>query len=100
MVFYNRINSNTTDGKRTAERLLRLRDALQREIPQRDIAGSLVLASWNIREFDSAAYGARKDEPLYYIAEIIDHFDLVALQEVRDGLPLRLPQGPFWGAGR
>jgi endonuclease/exonuclease/phosphatase family metal-dependent hydrolase len=86
MVFYNRIKSNTTDGKRTAERLLRLREALQREIPQRDIAGSLVLASWNIREFDSAAYGARKDEPLYYIAEIIDHFDLVAVQEVRDDL--------------
>jgi endonuclease/exonuclease/phosphatase family metal-dependent hydrolase len=86
MVFYNRIDSNTTEGKRTAERLLKLKEALRREIPQRDIAGSLVLASWNIREFDSAAYGARKDEPLYYIAEIIDHFDLVAVQEVRDDL--------------
>ena len=86
MVFYNRIDSNTTDGRRTAERLLKLREALQSEIPQRGIAGSLVLASWNIREFDSTAYGARKDEPLYYIAEIIDHFDLVAVQEVRDDL--------------
>ena len=86
MVFYNRIDSNTTDGKRTAERLLKLREALRSEIPQRGIAGSLVLASWNIREFDSAVYGARKEEPLYYIAEIIDHFDLVAVQEVRDDL--------------
>lgn len=86
MVFYNRIDSKTTDGKRTAERLLKLREALHREIPQRDIAGSLVLATWNIREFDSTAYGVRKDEPLYYIAEIIDHFDLVAVQEVRDDL--------------
>ena len=86
MVFYNWIDSNTTEGKRTAERLLKLREALHSEIPQRDIAGSLVLASWNIREFDSPAYGARKDEPLYYIAEIIDHFDLVAVQEVRDDL--------------
>jgi len=89
MVFYNRINNNTTEGKRTAERLLTLREALHREVPQRDITGSLVLASWNIREFDSAAYGARKDEPLYYIAEIIDHFDLVAVQEVRDDLNAR-----------
>src|SRR5687767_1779642 len=86
MVFYNRIDSNTTEGNRTAERLLRLRKALNTEVPQRDIAGSLVLATWNIREFDSAAYGTRKDEPLYYIAEIIDHFDLVAIQEVRDDL--------------
>jgi endonuclease/exonuclease/phosphatase family metal-dependent hydrolase len=86
MVFYDRIDGNTIDGKRTAERLLKLREALRREIPQRDIAGSLVLASWNIREFDSSAYGAREDEPLYYIAEIIDHFDLVAVQEVRDDL--------------
>jgi endonuclease/exonuclease/phosphatase family metal-dependent hydrolase len=86
MVFYDRIDGNTTAGKRTAERLLKLREALRREIPQRDIAGSLVLASWNIREFDSSAYGAREDEPLYYIAEIIDHFDLVAVQEVRDDL--------------
>ena len=49
MVFYDRIDGNTIDGKRTAERLLKLREALRREIPQRDIAGSLVLASWNIR---------------------------------------------------
>jgi hypothetical protein len=79
MVFYNWIDSNTTEGERTAERLLKLREALDREIPQRDIAGSLVLATWNTREFDSATYGARKDELLYYIAEIIDYFDLVAV---------------------
>jgi hypothetical protein len=51
MVFYNWIDSNTTEGERTAERLLKLREALDREIPQRDIAGSLVLATWNTREF-------------------------------------------------
>lgn len=86
MVFYDRIESETEEGRRTAERLLRLREALQREIPERDIAGTLLLATWNIREFDSPTYGDRKDEPLYYIAEIIDHFDLVAVQEVRDNL--------------
>jgi hypothetical protein len=62
------------------------REALLEEIPRRDIAGSLLLASWNICEFDSPAYGLRTDEPLFYIAELIDHFDLVAIQEVRDDL--------------
>src|SRR5829696_188310 len=86
MVFYDGIDSTTVEGKRTAARLLTLREALEREIPQRNIGGTLLLATWNIREFDSPTYGDRKDEPLYYIAEIIDHFDLVAIQEVRDNL--------------
>lgn len=86
MVFYEGIDRETEEGRRTAGRLLELREALEREIPGRDIAGTLLLATWNIREFDSPSYGARLDEPLYYIAEIIDHFDLVAIQEVRDNL--------------
>ena len=86
MVFYNHIGERTDSGKRTAEGLLKLREALEKEIPERNIAGKLVLASWNIREFDSPKYGERKNEALYYIAEIIDHFDLVAVQEVRDDL--------------
>jgi len=86
VVFYDWIDSGTEEGKRTAERLLKLREALEREIPERRIGGTLLLATWNIREFDSATYGDRRDEPLLYIAEIIDHFDLVAVQEVRDNL--------------
>jgi endonuclease/exonuclease/phosphatase family metal-dependent hydrolase len=86
VVFYDRIEGETEEGRRTAGRLLKLREALEREIPDRDIAGTLLLATWNIREFDSPTYGDRRDEPLYYIAEIIDSFDLVAIQEVRDNL--------------
>ena len=86
MVFYEGIDRETEEGRRTAERLLELREALEREIPERNIAGTLLLATWNLREFDSPSYGDRRDEPLYYIAEIIDHFDLVAIQEVRDNL--------------
>ena len=44
------------------------------------------MATWNIREFESKKYGPRQKEALYYIAEIIDHFDIVAVQEVRDDL--------------
>jgi hypothetical protein len=86
MVFYDRIDRESEEGKRTAARLLKLREALEGEVPRRNIGGTLLLATWNIREFDSPSYGERRDEPLYYIAEIIDHFDLVAIQEVRDSL--------------
>ena len=86
LVFYERIDRDTDEGKRTAERLLALRDALGREIPVRGVGGTLLLTTWNMREFDSPSYGQRKDEPLYYMAEIIDRFHLVAIQEVRDDL--------------
>ena len=33
-----------------------------------------------------SAYGERAEECLYYMAEIISHFDLVAVQEVREDL--------------
>ena len=49
-------------------------------------SNKLLLATWNIREFESGKYGARQREALYYIAEIVDHFDIVAVQEVRDDL--------------
>jgi endonuclease/exonuclease/phosphatase family metal-dependent hydrolase len=49
---------------------------------------SLLLATWNIRDFDSNKfrYGPRLPETFYYIAEIISCFDLVALQEVNRDL--------------
>jgi endonuclease/exonuclease/phosphatase family metal-dependent hydrolase len=62
-----------------------LREALK-EIPERTQKGTLLLATWNIREFDSPKYGKRMDEAIYYIAEIIDRFDLVAVQEVYKNL--------------
>ena len=74
-------------SQRTAEGLLRLKDAFATEgVPDRRRASRLLLATWNIREFESAKYGPRQREALYYIAEIIDHFDIVAVQEVRDDL--------------
>lgn len=85
-MLYNRI-PNTKKGKRIADRLLSLKDAMEgpEGIPPK-AEDSLLLATWNIREFDSKAYGARDIEPLYYIAEILSHFDLIAIQEVREDL--------------
>ncbi len=52
--------------------------------PKQD--GHLLLATWNIREFDSESYGWRSDEAMLYLAEIVSRFDLVAVQEVRRSL--------------
>lgn len=86
MPFYRDIQPETESGKRTLEKLLQLRAKLDREIPSKTAEKTLLLATWNIREFDSAAYGERIPEAMYYIAEIIARFDLVAIQEVRQDL--------------
>jgi len=81
MPFYNDLSSDNPEGKRTIQRLLALKQAL-RDIPAKTVDETLLLATWNIRDFDKPAYGARSDEAIYYIAEIISRFDLVAVQEV------------------
>lgn len=100
MPFYDSIDETTQEGKRTLEGLKRLRAHLKSEIPSRDINDTLLLATWNIREFDSAAYGDRSNEAFQYIAEIVSHFDLIAVQEVRDDLKalqkLRKKLGSWW----
>lgn len=63
---------------RIIEKLQLLRNQLDKEIPEKTANGTLLLATWNIREFGDN----RKPESLYYIAEIISRFDLVAIQEV------------------
>jgi len=84
-------------NRRIAFNLLRLRQRLRDHFHHedahcdgteqdhiRDSARLVRLATWNIREFDSQKYGKRLEESLYYIAEIIAQFDLVAIQEVRE----------------
>lgn len=75
------------EAKRCATRLLAMRKSLA-ELRARKNDGSLLLATWNIRDFDSNkfGYGPRLPETFYYIAEIISCFDLVALQEVNRDL--------------
>lgn len=71
--------------KRAALRLKDLRDQLS-GIPTSQLNYNLLLATWNIREFDSGTYGDRVFEANYYIAEIISKFDIVAIQEVNKSL--------------
>jgi endonuclease/exonuclease/phosphatase family metal-dependent hydrolase len=75
------------DAKQVARKLLSLRDLLDEKVPERNVLSSLLLATWNIREFGADdKFGKRLDESLLYIAEIISHFDLVAVQEVNENL--------------
>ncbi len=77
---------NQTERKRVTQRLLALRARLDKKIPQKDTDSSLILATWNIRDFDTESYGWRLDESILYMAEIINRFDLVAIQELKGNL--------------
>ncbi|GLB50484.1 endonuclease/exonuclease/phosphatase family protein [Neptunitalea lumnitzerae] len=71
---------------------LRIIDGLQRmraqlidvNFPHKKAAKSLILGTWNIRNFDDDRfnYGPRTEESLYYLAEIMACFDVIAIQEI------------------
>ena len=90
------------DRIRTIEGLLRLRKQISNQLPSRSVKDSLMLATWNIRDFGSAKLNPspRSKESLYYIAEIISAFDLVAVQEVNNNMQPFLEVmkilGPAW----
>lgn len=72
------------------EKLLLLRSQLAKLVPRKS-EDTLLLCTWNIRDFDSDkfGYGLRLPESFHYIAEILNAFDLIAVQEVnRDLQPL------------
>ena len=89
----------------TIKNLKRLRAGLCTHIDNsRDTTikgGTLRMATWNLREFGNTTYKGRSFEELYYIAEIISNFDLIALQEIRKDLSefykLKKILGPNWG---
>lgn len=88
MSYYNSIwKLQPQERKRISAGLLTLRRQLEgvEGIPPKTIEKNLLLATWNIREFGGAKY-ERCPDCYYFIAEIIDHFDLVAIQEVRQDL--------------
>lgn len=94
---------DSVEKKRIAERLIEIRKALKAQgVPPRNLDDTLLLASWNIRDFDSNKFrhGKRLRESFYYLAEIISAFDIVALQEVNEDLSglrkLMHHLGPAW----
>lgn len=95
-----RLIKDSATRARVVASLKRLRVGLKAQLPPKSSSQTLLLATWNIREFDSGKYGFRAEEPYFYIAEILSHFDMVAIQEVREGLyPLQQLQrhlGKWW----
>jgi endonuclease/exonuclease/phosphatase family metal-dependent hydrolase len=79
---------DSAEKTRTAEHLLALRYKLRSEITDRASRHSLLIATWNLRDFDSnhLGHGPRLREAFYYIAEIISAFDMAILQEVSRNL--------------
>lgn len=107
MAFYQQIKHNRRDyplGRDKpgqagwiADRLLRLRERLRDQILNDCDPKSLIIGSWNIRHFDGGR--PRLNESYHYIAEIIDHFDICAIQEVKDIDAVRKLKnllGPNW----
>lgn len=93
------------------EDIVRLRQRIEdSKMPRKVVDGNLLIGSWNIRNF-SAVHESWRDKPdspkrnlraLAYIAEIINKFDVIAIQEVKadtSGLRLLLNEflGPNWG---
>ena len=74
-------------AKRCAANLKKIR-ARHRDVRARKKESSLLLATWNIRDFDSNKFkfGPRLPESIYYIAEFLSLFDLIAVQEVNEDL--------------
>lgn len=75
-----------------SRRLLDLRTQLRQPaphgVPTRTLESSLIVGTWNIRDFDNNKYrnGPRRRESLQYMAEIISSFDVCAIQEVNEDL--------------
>ena len=112
MPFYTSLKINPEKhSQKEIEKILRVRDNIKvlksqlsehisknrKECFEND---SVKIATWNIRKFGGSASGGRRFESLYYIAEIISHFDIVALQEVMANLKelkiLKRILGPDW----
>jgi len=76
---------SAADRKRTVAGIQRLREQFAKVgFPIKKTSKSLILGTWNIRNFDDDRfnYGPRMTESLYYIAEILSRFDIVAVQEI------------------
>lgn len=90
------------ERNKVIDKLILLRDQLDKNIPSKDVENTLLVATWNVRDFDKKnrrGYGDRLTESLFYIAEIISRFDLVAMQEVNRlnelGIVMNI-LGPNW----
>lgn len=100
MPWYNDLRPNNDEGKkdyslvfpemsdkekkRCIQNLLSLRAALETSISIKKADSNLLVARWNIKEFGHTKQ--RLPEAYFYIAEILNAFDLIAIQEIKSSL--------------
>ncbi|MCB0473357.1 MAG: endonuclease, partial [Flavobacteriaceae bacterium] len=111
MPFYPNLKSRPNDSailKHKKQRVIanlkllksKLLEHIQNSRGQINSTKTVKIATWNLREFGKNNYGGRSFEEIYYIAEIISAFDLIALQEIRGDLTefnsLKKILGPQW----
>ncbi|MEM8541177.1 MAG: hypothetical protein AAGF25_09505, partial [Pseudomonadota bacterium] len=72
------------EKQRCIEGILRIKNTVKSEIPPRKTETNLLLASWNLKEFGHTTQ--RLPEAYFYIAEMLNAFDLIAIQEIKSSL--------------
>lgn len=91
---------NQEERTRIIENIQALKSSIEIKIPTKSLEKNLLLATWNIREFGKNTKAKRLKEAIFYIAEIISSFDLVAVQEIGRNLDelnlLKRLLGPHW----
>ena len=73
-----------SDKKRAVKGLINLKKGILEHIPRKKVDDNILLATWNIKEFGHLT--KRLPEAYFYIAEIINAFDVVAIQEIKTSL--------------
>lgn len=91
-MFHGRLDADTARG------LKELRKRIDKtDIPSSSLDESIIIATWNIREFGKKK---RRKASIHYIAEILNQFDLISITELRRNVrELRAVMdilGPYW----
>ena len=104
-MFYSYLRTKVKDAehrKKTVQNLIKLREQLDTSVPTKDTEDNLLLATFNIRDFNKTnrrGWGKRTVDSLFYIAEVISRFDFVAVQEINkldEWLQVMKILGPNW----
>ncbi len=75
---------DNAEKKRTITNLLKLRENLDEQVASKINDENLIVGTWNLKEFGHLK--ERLPESYFYIAEILNRFDLIAVQEVKSSL--------------
>jgi len=74
-------NDTQTEAQERLD-LMKLMDEGEFRIPRREVDENLLIATWNIQQFSEK----KSWRALKYIADIIERFDIVAIQEIKSDL--------------